>query len=212
MRSILTFDELNSLGVELRSMPYEQYFGEMDLTAKQKEDRIEFARQMEDVVRIAYLLMLAQMEFNVEDTGFTKDTMQRRYSNLVAGMAAGSILIRDYIPQMVDEYIDTTLRRQNLPYTFSEDRLVLTAENEANTVFNEEDFLVGLDRGFSRKQWVTQGDNHVRETHAEVNGEIIPIEDYFEVGGSLMRFPKDFSMSPAPEETVNCRCTIKYLR
>ena len=212
MRSILTFDEMNSLGVPLRSMPYEQYFGEMDLTAKQTEDRTQFARQFEDVVRTALVLLLVQLEFGVYDPDFVKETMQTRYNNMVTNLLAGAVLIKDYIPDMVDRYIETTMSRPEEPYIFSEDRIMLTAENEANTVFNEEDYLIGIDRGFARKQWVTMGDSHVRDTHAEVNGEVIPIDDYFEVGGSLMRFPKDFSMSPAPEETVNCRCTVKYLR
>ena len=113
---------------------------------------------------------------------------------------------------MVDRYVESTMARPTDPYTFSEDRIRLTAENEANTVYNEDEYVDGIGRGFTRKMWVTMHDSHVRETHAEVDGEILPIDEYYEVGGSLMRFPKDFSMSPSPEETVNCRCSIKYLR
>ena len=212
MSSILSFDEMNRLGMPQRSMPYEQYFGEMDLTKGQIEDRTEFAQRMEDIVRTALILMLLQYEFGIDDAEFAAEQMKRQYGNLVTGLAAGSILVNDYIPQMVDRYVESTMARPTDPYTFSEDRIRLTAENDANTVYNEDEYVDGIGRGFTRKMWVTMHDSHVRETHAEVDGEILPIDEYYEVGGSLMRFPKDFSMSPSPEETVNCRCSIKYLR
>lgn len=45
------FDELNILNTDsqeiTRSMPYEEYFGEMDITDKQKEERIAIAKDFE---------------------------------------------------------------------------------------------------------------------------------------------------------------------
>ena len=48
MRSVLSFDELNQLGIERRSMEFEQYFGEMDITPKQRDKRISLAEELED--------------------------------------------------------------------------------------------------------------------------------------------------------------------
>ena len=47
----LSFDELNKLYVEehgdnLRSMPFEQFFGEMELSQEQKRKRIDTARDI----------------------------------------------------------------------------------------------------------------------------------------------------------------------
>ena len=212
MSSILSFDEMNRLEMDLRSVPYEDYFGEMLLTQEQVEERTDFARRMEDVVRNTLVLLLTQIQFGVEDSEFAEQYMADAYSRLVEPLATAPILDVSYIPEMTALYIASTLRRPEDPYTFSEDRIRYTSENEANSVFNREDFSLFGERGFGHKEWVTKMDGHERETHAEVNGTVIPIDEYFEVGGSLMLYPKDFSMAPSPEETVNCRCQVRYLR
>ena len=55
-------------------------------------------------------------------------------------------------------------------------------------------------------------DKRVRETHREVDDVVLPISDPFEVGDYLMMFPKDTTFGAGPEEIVNCRCSVKYLR
>jgi uncharacterized protein with gpF-like domain len=59
------------------------------------------------------------------------------------------------------------------------------------------------------KTWCTVGDNRVRETHEEVDGETIPIEEPFVVGGVEMMMPRDPEVD-APEETDGCRCWLEY--
>ena len=59
-------------------------------------------------------------------------------------------------------------------------------------------------------------DNRVRPTHVDANGLKVPIGSYFEVGEALMLYPKDttseFSTGAEhPEETINCRCSCKYI-
>lgn len=91
----------------------------------------------------------------------------------------------------------------------SQDRITYNAENEANTVLNYKDYTEA--RGiYTRKSWETEKDSRVRATHIPLEGEEIPINEYFVVGDSLMRFPRDLSMNPSAEEVVNCRCSVKY--
>ena len=91
----------------------------------------------------------------------------------------------------------------------SQDRITYNAENEANTVLNYKDYTEARGK-YTRKCWETENDNRVRATHIPLEGEVIPINEYFVVGDSLMRFPRDLSMNPSPEEVVNCRCSVEY--
>lgn len=52
--------------------------------------------------------------------------------------------------------------------------------------------------------WVTQGDDKVRETHMLANGQEVALDEYFKVGGELLRYPRDPAGSPG--NTYNCRC------
>ncbi|MGA2556933.1 MAG: phage portal protein [Verrucomicrobiota bacterium] len=58
--------------------------------------------------------------------------------------------------------------------------------------------------GVENKQWLTSGNDNVREAHQDANGQIVPVEKAFEVGGEDLRFPGDPDGSP--ENIINCHC------
>jgi len=60
-----------------------------------------------------------------------------------------------------------------------------------------------------RKEWIAAEDERTRDSHAEINGDIIGLEDYFDVGGFSAQFPGDPSLPP--EECINCRCVVGYV-
>lgn len=61
------------------------------------------------------------------------------------------------------------------------------------------------------KQWRTQGDRLVRDSHvAAGRADPIPIDQPYLVGGQLLRFPAD--PSGAPGEVYNCRCFETYVK
>jgi len=57
------------------------------------------------------------------------------------------------------------------------------------------------------KEWVTAGDDLVRESHAAANGQVVQLEQAFTVGTSRMMFPGDWEMGAEAGELCNCRCT-----
>ena len=64
------------------------------------------------------------------------------------------------------------------------------------------------------KYWVGVLDDRIRDSHFEATSfytrsNAIPLEDSFNVNGSLMKHPHDFS-APA-KELVNCRCYLGYV-
>lgn len=58
--------------------------------------------------------------------------------------------------------------------------------------------------GITHKQWLTSGLPNVRVTHSAANGQIVRVDERFEVGGDLLDHPGDPSGSPG--EVINCHC------
>lgn len=61
------------------------------------------------------------------------------------------------------------------------------------------------EQGVEKKMWVATFIN-TRDSHAEVHGEIVDINDTFDVGGETMEFPHDPSGSA--ENVINCQCSV----
>jgi len=59
--------------------------------------------------------------------------------------------------------------------------------------------------GVDQKEWLATQDAAVRETHEEADGQIVGIDEEFEVGGLTCQFPGD---TGDPSEDVNCRCGV----
>lgn len=97
-------------------------------------------------------------------------------------------------------------------YMTSIDRAMNIAENEANSILNNEEYRSAIKNGCTKKKWISFGDERVRTDHADVDGEVVDIYKPFHVGGYLMMFPKDDSLGAGLEEIVNCRCSVEYLQ
>lgn len=65
--------------------------------------------------------------------------------------------------------------------------------------------IIGID---SHKEWNAVGDSRTREDHDAVDGQTVPLDAPFRVGGARMQHPGD-PRAPA-EQVVNCRCVMGY--
>lgn len=93
------------------------------------------------------------------------------------------------------------------------DSSIRTIEHEAeqNEEFTESFLaLAGAGAGNVRKEWNAILDSRTRETHAELDGEVVGIDEYFNVGGYKMLYAGDKDNGAPPEEFMNCRCFIMY--
>lgn len=216
----LPFDELNALAAEKnqRSIPIERYFDEMSLTKQQKQDRKDFAKELQEILFIAmsmiYMLVIEGR------SGATLDTVKTNLTNNIDRLVRKFTYPDGYmmyiISEYVSEFVDVTVRRsasenpEDLAYWYSQDRARLNAEDEANAIFNYDEYRQAVFDGKTMKEWVSMRDAQVRRTHAEVDGERIPIDDLFVVGESLMRFPHDGSLGAGIDELAGCRCSVRY--
>ena len=211
--AVFSYDEINvfdSNGSEtIRSMPYEKYFGEMELSDSQIKQRIEFAKKLEDML-LLFLTLFSMVKAYSDDDAFLKTQLQQFYFEVTTQFIETDDYIKNHGEEFADNFLDATNRHNDDPWYTSEDRAVFNAENEANDILNYSDFQDAIEAGYNAKTWITMKDSKVRKTHKKVDDKTLPLAEAFEVGNSLMRFPGDDEFGADDSEIVNCRCSIKY--
>lgn len=202
-------DELNNLEAagNRRSLPYDIYFGEMSLNDESKEKRIELSRQLEAVFLLTFAL-IANMKYTEEQA---VSYLQQRYEDTLANFSQVDRRLRNYVHRISQDIVNTTVKNIDNEYYTSYDRAVFIAENEANSDINYLEYIEAVKSGKTKKKWLDIRDKRERKTHIVVGGKIKPIDEPFEVGNSLMMYPKDSSLGADAGEIVNCRCSIEYL-
>lgn len=58
--------------------------------------------------------------------------------------------------------------------------------------------------GVSKKEWLATADDRTREDHLEADGQVVGVDEPFDVGGEDIMQPGEGS----PEQAINCRCTV----
>lgn len=65
------------------------------------------------------------------------------------------------------------------------------------------------DDGPQYKRWLATEDERTRETHVEADGQIVALNQPFQVGDDSLMYPGD--PSGTDEEVINCRCTLLFV-
>lgn len=202
-------DELSNL--QTRSVEPEKYFGEMALTNKQKENRIDFTYVIDDILDTMLVLLFTIGDKNFEAYAAVRDLLETQLITAINDVSILDGYLIQYAIDFTNNFIDVTRNNIEQEWYTSADRALFNAENTANDVFNYLEYMEALASGKTKKQWVTIKDNKVRKTHRLIDGKTIGINELFDVGGVLMRFPKDTSfVGEGDREIVNCRCSAKY--
>ena len=206
----LSFDELNDLVANKRSMSFEQFFGEMELSDEEIQQRIELSEKLEDGFLFVLALLFTMQQYNEVNWERARQEYENRYLSALAGYVTITPYIRQYVRDMSYDIMDSTKKHQAEYYYYSPDRGKFMAECEANTVRSYQCNKDAIAQGKTMKRWLTMGDKRVRTTHKEVGGTSKPIGEPFYVGGSLLLYPRDFSLGASAEQTAGCRCSIEY--
>lgn len=204
-------DEIHALNKdEVKSIDYENYFREMDLTDEEKQDRIELAKKFESIFLMLFATISASK--NIETQTWIRE-LTTRYQSLATQFIKSKkapVYIVNYSQYIAQEVIKATTEHKDEEYFTSELRAQNIAANEANTIGNYREQIKMVKAGYTKKRWITQKDSHVRHTHMLLDDKEINIFDTFQVGDSEMMFPKDHSLGAQVKEIAGCRCVLKY--
>ena len=217
MSSISSYDELNIILGKRRSEPYKEYFSKMSISDREKQERISFSEQMEEVVLYILALIETTIESGETDQEYIQTQFYDKYLDVVLGYMMIDSYIKEYVLETSKQIIDATFERFSAEdksitddYYLSNDRAMFISECEANSILNYRQYSKAVKAGKTKKKWIDVGDKRERKTHLEVGGTILPIDEPFSVGDSLLQFPKDTSLGASADEIVNCRCSIQY--
>lgn len=207
----LSFDELNALVKNERSMSFKKYFGEMNLPEGEKSERIQMAEELEENFIVTMTLLFTMTQANKINYELIRKQIEDSYFETLGKYVSVDKYLETYVKSFSYDVIDSTKSHKNEPYYYSLDRAKFMAENEVNTAINHARYMEAVNAGKTMKRWESIIDEVTRKDHIEANGEYIPIGQAFHVGDSWMLFPKDMSMNPNPNQVINCRCSIIYL-
>lgn len=134
-----------------------------------------------------------------EANGFTQESLSTKIvKEIERGLAEGfsrSETIRE-IEKRIEEIYDFAVEGRAERIARTE---IISASNKGS--------IEGMSvTGVEKKEWLATKDDKTRESHEEIDGQVVAIGDSFIVGNSKMDFPGD--PDALPEEIVNCRCTI----
>lgn len=198
-------DELNNI----RSVDPREYFKDMGFTEEEIEERIEFTEKADSIFDVILVLILLSDNVNYEEL---RGRLESDYLSLIVEYAEPDDYLIQYASDFSGNFIDATKDHIDDDWYTSADRSLFNAENSANDVLNYKEYQEAIKDGKTKKKWVAEKDNRVRKNHKLVDGKEIGIKELFYVGGVPMRFPKDYEYAEAfPQETVNCRCRVKYI-
>lgn len=94
---------------EIRSIPYKEYFGIMNLTEKQKKDRIAFAERLEDELLLMYELFGVLSDYSVTDDNLIIEQLKQAYLSVAESFETP---LDDYMMDVADkfanDFVETT--------------------------------------------------------------------------------------------------------
>lgn len=220
---INSFDELDVL-----------FFSEMDLPTKEKYMRLKMANDFETRIKkiiqkqaevaqnkklskaeILFALGLFTVPLIKQYRAFTSRYYES-YVSLISQKSRGNFNADSWIKQHSVDFSnwiqETTAENFDKDFVYSDQRINDIAKTETNSLCE----LATLDgyyrEGYKKKQWVSFIDKKTRDSHKVANGQIVPLDEPFSVGNSLMMFPQDSSLGASAKEIVNCRCIMRPVR
>lgn len=227
--AIQNFDKLNNIATT--------WYSKMSVSEDEKKRRIDLALLYADIMDVFFTMLImeelsrqemitwlaerlavvASNEIGTENLAYINDWSKKEAERIY------DVTIKNIEKQektednneqetkpkeMVFEEFDVSVPESE--YWTSDIRGILIGMECASAVSNYRELYDALQKGFTRKVWITEADDKVRPTHMEVDHNDIPINDLFQVGDSVLLFPGDVSNGASEQETCNCRCICQY--
>lgn len=211
-----------------------EYFDEMNILQSDKERRIKkskqfleriawfFVRQLLDLVAGIFLfdksrqdyieelmdIYIAMMPSNQYDTAVREKAY--RFANYIQDATERAVAnAKGNESYQMSRLVGGKMKEEDIPSSvkrmFSDARAMEIALNETNWIYNYLNHLE-LAKSQNTHTWASMKDERVRIDHWQADGQTVPINEPFVVGGYRMMFPLDDSLGAPVEQIINCRC------
>lgn len=121
----------------------------------------------------------------------------------ITAQVTSGILQGESIKHLADR-LQTNIPNMNRDSAIRAARTAVTgAQNAGRQDSYDAAVKMGIDLA---KRWVATLDGRTRHEHASADGQVVPEDERFEVGGEKLMYPGDPSGSPW--NVYNCRCTV----
>lgn len=187
MASVMPFDELNKLTIQIR-----ERFGGQPLPT---ENNQQIKEDVLDMLLDFFLLSYA-MGNTVTNENLNGDWIPTAEDAL------------ETVNKKVADKTWTERVEEYFSKGGTEDDLIRIAETEMHRDANESALKTAQKFGATRKTWATMLDDRVRETHDYLEGETVGIDDdFYTYDGDHASAPGLFELA---ENNVNCRCELIF--
>lgn len=191
---------------ELNVIPIEEYFDEMEISQEEKDKRIAMAFLLLDSLGFIFDLLKDADSFN---DNYLTSVIMDEFANDISSKFELNDADYIYLALLAGTIISQTRKNKDNKSILSENRKILIAENESNSICNRKQFEEEIASGKTFKTWNTIIDRKERPEHRYMDGKTIPINDYFVFKDCKMLYPHDYE-NGTDRQLANCRCWCTY--
>ena len=179
------------------------------------------SKSMQNVYKMNYNFSAEQLGFSVLDNTAVRNILTGEVNPFTKLSIAGEQDKRAIIRKLESELTTGILKGESIPNiakrlkTVAESYLgdtIRIARTETTRIENSARQAVGdegVKKGFNMwKRWSATGDERTRDEHLAADGQEVPNNEPFTVGGEQMMYPGDISLGASAWNVIQCRCTV----
>lgn len=162
-------------------------------------------------------LRAARLELSSTDNELLQNYLDRKLRDrrldtyVLKAIKTGEAIPVDVQIKMAARYSDNMLKARGVMIGRSE--MIETLNHAQWEAYNQGVSAGKIQENAVKKEWDSTGDNKVRESHKELDGEQVGLNEPFisPATGAAMMFPGDTSAGAGGEDTIDCRCRVRYV-
>lgn len=179
------------------------------------------SKSMQNVYKMNYNFSAEQLGFSLLDNTAVKNILTGEVNPFTKLSIAGELDKRAIMRKLESELTTGILKGESIPNiakrlkSVSEGYLgdtIRIARTETTRVEGSARQAVGDEgkrRGFEMwKRWVATADDRTRDEHLDADGQEVPNDEPFIVGGEQLMYPGDISLGASAWNVIQCRCTV----
>ncbi len=156
---------------------------------------------------------------SAEQANIITTTTQKNIDNAIAAARqtrdeAGQVLSQREQAREAGARVSRNLkgRQKSIATTETQNAAEAAKATEAEILSGKTASVIAGSAAFGNipKEWVTVGDQNVRDSHVAADSQVVDISSPFRVGGQLLRYPGDTSLGASAANVINCRCSSIY--